>query len=71
LAGTIGVLQASEAIKEILGIGETLADKLLIYDALELKFRKLSRPKDPACPLCGPTPTITDLSGDYQVTCAI
>ena len=50
LAGTMGILQASEAIKEILGIGETLADRLLIYDALEMKFRKVSRPKDPACP---------------------
>lgn len=71
LAGTIGVLQASEAVKEILEIGETLADKLLIYDALEMKFRKLSRPKDPDCPLCGNHPTITDLGGDYEVTCAI
>ena len=71
LAGTIGVLQAAEAIKEILGIGETLADRLLIYDALEMKFRKVSRPKDPACPLCGTTPTIKDLSSDYAVTCTI
>ena len=47
LAGTMGILQASEAIKEILGIGESLADKLVIYDALEMKFRKVSRPKDP------------------------
>ena len=71
LAGTIGVLQASEAIKEILNIGETLADKLLLYDALEMTFRKVSRPKDPDCPLCGPNPSITDLGGDYQVTCSI
>jgi molybdopterin/thiamine biosynthesis adenylyltransferase len=71
LAGTIGVLQASEAIKEILGIGETLADRLLLYDALEMKFRKLARPKDPACRLCGPQPTIKDLRGDYAVTCSI
>ncbi|MER3422626.1 MAG: adenylyltransferase [Nitrospiraceae bacterium] len=71
LAGTIGVLQASEAIKEILGIGETLADRLLIYDALEMKFRKVSRPKDPACPLCGSNPKITDLRGDYSVSCSI
>ena len=71
LAGTIGILQASEAIKEILGIGETLADRLLIYDALEMKFRKVSRPKAPDCPLCGPNPTIRDLSGNYSVTCAI
>jgi adenylyltransferase/sulfurtransferase len=71
LAGTMGILQASEAIKEILGIGETIADKLLIYDALEMKFRKVGRPKDPACPLCGPNPRIKDLSLDYTVTCTI
>ncbi len=71
LAGTMGILQASEAIKEILGIGETLADRLLIYDALEMKFRKVGRPKDPACKLCGPSPTITDLKGDYSVSCSI
>jgi adenylyltransferase/sulfurtransferase len=71
LAGTIGVLQAAEAIKEILGIGETLADRLLIYDALDMKFRKVLRPKDPACPLCGIRPTIKDLSGDYTVSCSI
>jgi adenylyltransferase/sulfurtransferase len=67
----MGILQASEAIKEILGIGETIADKLVIYDALEMKFRKVGRPKDPACPLCGPNPSITDLGGDYAVTCTI
>jgi adenylyltransferase/sulfurtransferase len=71
LAGTMGILQASEAIKEILGIGETVADKLVIYDALEMKFRKVGRPKDPACPLCGPNPKIKDLSLDYTVTCTI
>jgi adenylyltransferase/sulfurtransferase len=71
LAGTMGVLQASEAIKEILGIGETIADRLLIYDALEMKFRKVGRPKDPACPLCGPNPRIKDLSLDYTVSCTI
>ncbi len=71
LAGTIGVLQAAEAIKEILGIGESLADRLLIYDALEMKFRKVSRPKDPQCRLCGPNPTITDLTSDYSVSCSL
>ena len=71
LAGTMGILQASEAIKEILGIGETIADKLLIYDALDMKFRKVGRPKDPACRLCGPQPTIKDLNGDYTVSCTI
>ncbi|UVT17243.1 MAG: molybdopterin-synthase adenylyltransferase MoeB [Nitrospira sp.] len=71
LAGTMGILQASEAIKEILGIGETVADKLVIYDALDMKFRKVNRPKDPACPLCGPNPKIKDLSLDYAVSCTI
>ncbi len=71
LAGTMGILQASEAIKEILGIGETIADKLVIYDALDMKFRKVGRPKDPACLLCGPNPKITDLSMDYTVSCTI
>ena len=71
LAGTMGILQASEAIKEILGIGETMADRLLIYDALEMKFRKVRRPKDPNCRLCGPTPTIINLNSDYAVTCTI
>jgi adenylyltransferase/sulfurtransferase len=71
LAGTIGVLQAAEAIKEILKIGDTVADKLLIYDALDLKVRKVSRPRDPNCRLCGPHPTIKNLSGDYAVSCAL
>jgi adenylyltransferase/sulfurtransferase len=71
LAGTMGILQASEAIKEILGIGETIADKLVIYDALDMKFRKVNRPKDPACPLCGSNPKIKDLSLDYAVSCTI
>ncbi len=71
LAGTMGIMQASEAIKEILGIGETMADRLMIYDALEMKFRKVRRPKDPDCRLCGPKPTITDLKSDYTVSCTL
>jgi adenylyltransferase/sulfurtransferase len=70
LAGTIGVLQAAEAIKEILRIGDTLADKLLIYDALDMTFRKVLRPKDPACRLCGQHPTLTSLKNDYAVSCS-
>ena len=50
---------------------DPIADKLLIYDALDMKFRKVGRPKDPACPLCGPNPKITDLSMDYAVSCTI
>ena len=48
-----------------------MSAKLLIYDALEMKFRKVSRPKDPGCPLCGPNPRIKDLSTDYTVSCSI
>ncbi|MFQ5543596.1 MAG: molybdopterin-synthase adenylyltransferase MoeB [Nitrospiria bacterium] len=70
LAGTIGVLQAAEALKEILGIGESLAGKLLIYDALEMSFRKVKVPKNPNCPLCGPDPTITELL-DYEISCTL
>ena len=71
LAGTIGVLQANEAIKEILGLGETLADRLLLYDALDMTFRKVGRPKSPDCPLCGPDPIITELGEDYEVSCSL
>lgn len=71
LAGTIGVLQAAEAIKEIVGFGTSLAGSMLIYDALEMSFRKTRIPKDPKCLLCGTRPRIADLSGDYTVSCAI
>ncbi len=71
LAGTIGVLQANEAIKEILGLGETLADRLLLYDALDMTFRKVGRPKAPDCPLCGLHPTITELRENYEVSCSL
>jgi adenylyltransferase/sulfurtransferase len=71
LAGTIGVLQAVEAIKEIVGIGISLAGSILMYDALEMTFRKTRVPNDPACALCGPNPRIKDLSGNYAVSCAL
>ena len=61
LPGVIGSLQAAEVVKEILGIGEGLAGQLLLYDALTADFRKIRVPKNPACPLCGENPTITDL----------
>lgn len=70
LAGTIGVLQANETIKEILGLGETLAQHLLLYDALDMTFRKVGRPKAPDCPLCGPHPTITELVA-AEVSCSL
>ncbi len=68
--GVMGVLQAAEAIKVLLGLGETLHDRLLVYDALECTFRSFRRVKDPDCPLCGSRPTITELV-NYEVSCAL
>lgn len=58
VAGVIGTLQATEALKEILGLGTSLAGALLIYDALDTQFRRIEVPRDPACALCGEHPTI-------------
>ncbi|HSV29163.1 MAG TPA: molybdopterin-synthase adenylyltransferase MoeB, partial [Candidatus Omnitrophota bacterium] len=62
IAGTMGSLQATEVLKELLGIGESMAGRLLIYDALGVAFRNVRVKRDPGCPLCGDHPTITDLS---------
>ncbi|MSP52211.1 MAG: molybdopterin-synthase adenylyltransferase MoeB [Alphaproteobacteria bacterium] len=62
LAGTIGSLQATEIVKEVLGIGDSLSGHLVIYDALSTTFRKIKVRPDPDCPLCGRTPIIRDLS---------
>jgi adenylyltransferase/sulfurtransferase len=70
LAGTIGVLQAAEALKEILGIGHGMYSRLLTYDALSMSFREVKTRKDPKCPLCGPNPKITELL-DYEISCTI
>ena len=70
LAGTMGSLQASEVIKEILGIGTSLAGRLMLYDALSMTFREVKIPKDPKCALCGPNPTITKLL-DYSFSCTV
>jgi adenylyltransferase/sulfurtransferase len=61
LAGSVGSLQATEVLKELLGIGESLSGHLLIYDALAAAFRKIKVKRDPACALCGPQATIKDL----------
>ena len=63
VAGVLGTLQATEAIKEVLGLGRSLAGRLLIYDALEGTTCTINVPRDPTCPLCGTAPTIRDLSG--------
>ena len=62
LAGTMGSLQATEVIKELLGIGESLSGSLIIYDGLTVSFRKVKVRPDPKCKLCGAEATITDLS---------
>ena len=62
LCGTVGSLQATEILKELLGIGDSLSGSLLVYDALATQFRTIKVKRDPGCPLCGETPTITDLS---------
>ena len=62
VSGVMGTLQALEVMKEILGLGDSLAGRLLIYDALSAQFRTVKVPPDPACRLCGPAPVIRDLS---------
>src|SRR3954467_15422360 len=70
LPGIIGVIQGTEAIKLILGIGEPLIGRFLIYDALKMRFRGLKLRKDPDCPVCGTHPTVTKLI-DYEQFCGI
>jgi adenylyltransferase/sulfurtransferase len=62
LAGTVGSIQATEVLKEVMGIGDTLAGSLILYDALSATFRKMNLARDPACALCGDSPTIRDLA---------
>ena len=62
LPGVIGLVQATETVKLILGIGESLIGRLLTYDALGMRFREVKLRRDPKCPLCGTSPTIKDLS---------
>jgi sulfur-carrier protein adenylyltransferase/sulfurtransferase len=70
LPGIIGVIQATETVKLIMGIGEPLIGRFLIYDALRMKFRELKLRKDPDCPVCGTHPTVTRLI-DYDQFCGI
>lgn len=62
LAGTVGSLQATEVLKELLGLGDSLSGHLLIYDALAASFRKIRVKRDPNCALCGPHRSIRDLA---------
>ena len=74
LAGIIGTIQATEALKLILGIGRPLTDRLLDFDARRTQFREIRIKRNPDCPLCGERPTITELMEDGDVggpTCAL
>ncbi len=70
LPGTIGLIQATETVKLILGTGEPLVGRLLLYDALAMRFRELKLRRNPDCPVCGDHPTIRELI-DYQQFCGI
>src|SRR5689334_16603598 len=70
LPGIIGVIQATETLKLITGIGEPLIGRFMIYDALKMKFRELKLRKDPECPVCGTHPTLTKLI-DYEQFCGV
>lgn len=68
LPGVIGAIQATEAVKVLLGVGEPLVGRLLLYDALAMRFDEVAIPRDPACPLCSPAATIRELQ-DYPAFC--
>jgi adenylyltransferase/sulfurtransferase len=70
LPGTVGLIQATETVKLILGIGEPLIGRLVLYDALGMRFRELKLRRNPECPVCGDHPTITKLI-DYQEFCGV
>jgi len=70
LPGIIGIIQATETVKLILGIGEPLIGRFLIYDALRMRFRELKLRKDPDCPVCGTHPTVKQLI-DYEQFCGV
>lgn len=69
LAGVVGSLQATEAIKYLLGLGELLTGTLLTYNALSMDFRKVQLNRNPDCPLCGKNPKITELKDEEQIVC--
>jgi molybdopterin/thiamine biosynthesis adenylyltransferase len=70
LPGIIGTMQATEAIKYLLGRGDMLKGRLICYDSMRMKFRELKLRRDPKCPVCGENPTITEYI-DYEQFCAI
>jgi len=71
LCASIGSIQTTEAIKLIMGIGDSLIGKLMVYDALEMEYRKVNIRKDPNCPICSDKPTQTELLPDYESFCGM
>ena len=71
LCATIGSIQTTEAIKVLTGVGEPLIGSLMVYDALDMSFRKIKVRKDPNCPLCSDNPTQTALLPDYEAFCGV
>ena len=70
LTGLVGSIQSTEALKLMLGIGESLSSRLMLIDALSMSFREVKLKRNPACPLCGDNPTVTELI-DYEIFCGI
>ena len=70
LTGLVGSIQATEALKIFLGIGQSLASRLLLIDALSMTFREVKLKRNPECPLCGDNPTVTELI-DYEIFCGL
>ena len=70
LPGTIGTIQATEALKLILGSGDSLVERLLLYNALDMSFEFVKLRKNPTCKICSPEPEITELI-DYEAFCGV
>lgn len=69
VAGVIGSLQATEALKYLLGVGDLLTDRMLIFDALGMHFREVEFKRNPRCPICGENPSIHELRDEQQTAC--
>ncbi len=70
LPGVVGTIQATEAVKLLIGVGEPLVGRFLVYDALRMRFRELKLRRDPDCPVCGDNPTVKELI-DYERFCGV
>ena len=69
VAGMLGTIQAAEALKFLLGTGELLVNKLLVFNALKMSFRTVDIKRNPACPVCGDNPSLTKLIDEEQQVC--